>query len=196
MRLFWKKKNKDYLSYRAFVAVYPCCTQEHQAELLDILVKQPKPRKAFGIVLPENLNTISYGQLDLLHRLAINNDDIAIGSANILFGVTPYAVLEEDVNKIFGFTNWLTEEISRINGLFEGIKVSHTQEELNAGVEKLNFGSFGVLDWYAHRQGIADQDQVRDVAWVRIYQCMKMDNQRNEYERRLSEQYKRKKVKK
>ena len=60
-------------------------------------------------------------------------------------------------------------------------------------MEKLDFGSFGVLDWYARRMGITNQNEVREVAWVRIFQCMKNDAIKNEYERRLAKQYKPKK---
>mgnify|MGYP007070193940 CR=1 FL=1 len=38
--------------------------------------------------------------------------------------------------------------------------------------------------------GITNQNEVRSVAWVRIFQCMKNDAMRNNFERKLSEQYK------
>ena len=65
----------------------------------------------------------------------------------------------------------------------------YSSEEVAAGVHDLDFGSFGVLDWYAKRMGIANQNDVRDIAWVRIYQCMKNDHEQQLYERRLQEQY-------
>ena len=101
--------------------------------------------------------------------------------------------MDEDVNDVFGFVNFVANEILRINKVFSSIKVSYSPEEREAGVEELPFGSFGVLDWYAQRMHIANQNEVRDIAWVRIFQCMKNDNERNEYERRLSKIYSKKK---
>ena len=91
---------------------------------------------------------------------------------------------------MFGFTNFVTDELKRINGLFKGIKVNYSKEEIAAGIRELDFGSFGVLDWYAKRMGITNQNEVRDVAWVRIFQCMRNDCMRNNFERKLSQQYK------
>ena len=94
-----------------------------------------------------------------------------------------------DVNDVFGFLSFVTKELEKINKLFSDIKQTFSKEEEAAGIKELDFGSFGVLDWYARRMGITNQNDVRDVAWVRIYQCMKNDNMQSEYERRLQKQY-------
>lgn len=90
---------------------------------------------------------------------------------------------------VFGVINFVRSELERINNLFASIKISHTPEEIAAGVEDLNFGTFGVIDWYAKRMGITNQDEVYNVAWIRIYTCMKNDNEKAEYESRLNKQY-------
>ena len=41
--------------------------------------------------------------------------------------------------------------------------------------------------------GITNQNEVREVAWVRIYRCMYNDAMSNNYERKLSQQYMKKK---
>ena len=97
--------------------------------------------------------------------------------------------MDADVNDVFGFLSFVKEELERINKLFGDIKQTYSKEEEAAGVRDLDFGSFGVLDWYARRMGITNQNDVRDVAWVRIYQCMKNDNMQSEFERRLHKQY-------
>ena len=62
-----------------------------------------------------------------------------------------------------------------------------TAKEKQAGVEKLQFGLFGILDWYAKRMGITDHDDVLTVPWLRIYKCMDMDNKVEQYQRRLND---------
>ena len=62
-----------------------------------------------------------------------------------------------------------------------------TPEEIKAGINDLDFGPFGIIDWYAHRQGYQDQDDAAKVAWVRVCECMRIDNERIAFERRLRE---------
>lgn len=190
-----RKRNKanddGSLSYGEFLLLLPCCAEKHQRELIERLRKQDRPDKLCDADVPANLNTITYGALDDLQSAASTDDPIG-ECAKVLLGIDPMFLMAEDVNDVFGFAAFVTRELERINKLFASIKPSYSSEEKEAGIETLNFGSFGVLDWYAKRQHIANQNDVRDVSWVRIYQCMKNDNAQNEFERRLSKVYERK----
>ena len=42
-------------------------------------------------------------------------------------------------------------------------------EEIKAGINDLDFGPFGIIDWYAHRQGYQDQDDAAKVALSLIH---------------------------
>ena len=44
-----------------------------------------------------------------------------------------------------------------------------------------------MLDWYALRMGYQDQENVKDVPWMRVYKCMDMDVKRIQYQKRLQE---------
>ena len=68
-------------------------------------------------------------------------------------------------------------------------KIVPTPEERRAGVDKLSFGLFGLVDYYATRMGITDHEQVESVPWVRVYKCLDMDAEKIRYERRLREIY-------
>lgn len=185
-------KEKDKCSYKEFLLLVGLCEKEHQEELFDILKHQERPAYLCGRKVPTDLNKISYGELDDL-QTASQAKDPYFETAKILLGVNRKEFEEEDVNNIFGFINFVVKEITRINKIFSSIKPSYSSEERMAGVESLDFGAFGVLDWYAQRMHIANQNDVRDIAWVRIFQCMKNDNEKNEYERRLSKVYQNKK---
>lgn len=178
--------------YGMFVLLFSCCKKEVQDDLLLRLHAQPRPDTLCGINVPEDLYSLSYGKLDDLQTVA-KSEDLVSELCKVLLGLEDNRLLyNEDVNKVFGFTNFVTKELEKINKLFAEIKPHYSNEEREAGIESLNFGSFGVLDWYAQRMHIANQNEVRDIAWVRIYQCMKNDNEKNEFERRLSEVYNRK----
>lgn len=182
---------KDSHTYGEFQLLLSCCKEGHQRELIEKLREQGRPDRLCGVDVPANLNTITYGTLDDLQSAASAKDPFG-ECARILLGVDPSTLTDEDVNDVFGFANFVTHELERINKLFASIKPSYSAEEKEAGIESLNFGSFGVLDWYAKRQHIPNQNDVRDVSWVRIYQCMKNDNEQNEFERRLHKVYERK----
>ena len=85
------------------------------------------------------------------------------------------------------FVGWVTGEVGKINRLFESTSVKPTELERRAGIEKLQFGLFGMLDYYALRMGFQDHDDVLKVKWLRIYKCIDIDNQKNQYQRRLQE---------
>ena len=187
-----KKKNRAWeedCSYKDFLTLFPFAMKSVQKELLERLKGQKRPETLCGKAVPKDLNAVTYGTLDDL-RTAGETDDPAGTCVKILLGAEPRELLTESVNDVFGFTNFVTDELKRINGLFKGIKVNYSKEEIAAGIRELDFGSFGVLDWYAKRMGITNQNEVRDVAWVRIFQCMRNDCMRNNFERKLSQQYK------
>lgn len=175
-------------SYGEFLVLLQCCTEEHATELINTLSCADKPSFICGEEVPENLNMITYGELDDLSRIGVN-DDAATRILNILFDLDPIDIYKVNVFDVFGFINFVRDEISRINTLFSSIKISHTSEEIAAGIDDLNFGTFGVVDWYARRMGITNQDEVYSIPWIRIYTCMKNDNEKSEYESRLHKQY-------
>lgn len=186
------KKDDDKCSYGDFLMFFGLCKKEVQDNLIEVLREQECPYSLCDKKIPKDLGSITYGQLDDL-QTAINAEDPLADTCKILLGIERKNLLEEDVNDVFGFLNFVTKEIDRINKLFSSIKVNYSSEELEAGVKDLQFGAFGVLDWYAQRMHIANQNDVRNIAWVRVFQCMKNDNERNEYERRLSKIYTKKK---
>lgn len=185
-----KRKNgiKMNYTYGEFLVLFPCCKAEHGMELLEVLKRATKPAFIGKKEVPANLNVISYGMLDDLHNSSSSADPIA-SAMKILLGVDEKFAYSQNVFDVFGFNNFVVSEIQKINKLFSALKVRYSSEEISAGVKDLNFGSFGVLDWYARRMGIVNQNDVREVAWIRIYNCMKNDTEQNNYERRLRKQY-------
>lgn len=188
--MIFRKRNrrKKITTYGEFLTLYPCCRPSHQEYLLKKLWKAGKPSFLHDKEVPENFNTITYGQLDDLSR-ARNSEDPAVTSIEIIMGMTAEEIYKLNVFDVFGFANFCLNELTRINKLFQSIKPSHSSEEIAAGINDLDFGTFGVVDWYAKRMGITNQDEVFNVAWIRIFTCMKNDNATNEYESRLHKQY-------
>lgn len=189
MGLFKRHKRNPHglesCSYGDFLILLPLCVEESRRSIIGNLNAVGRPNYIGNIQVPDNLNGITYGKLDDLSRVGSEKDPMA-SLLEILLDLKPEDIYRLPVTKVFGFSNFVVKEVERINSLFAAIKLDHTSEEISAGIESLNFGSFGVLDWYARRMRITNQNEVRSVPWVRIYTCMKNDTAQAAYERRYN----------
>lgn len=137
---------------------------------------------------PADLNGLTMGQLMELQGVKTVADCIFI-PPRVILGMEREEVMATKVDEIFGLANWASEEMKRIAKLFEATSVPTTPEEEKAGIGKLSFGMFGLLDYYAQRMGITDHAEVERVPWVRVYKCMEMDAERIKFDRRLRKIY-------
>lgn len=144
-----------------------------------------RPEKVGGKATPETLNDITLGQL--LELSMTTEDDVFHKICEVLLGLKPAETDKARAVDVVRFCGWVMSEVNKINALFDKVDSKPSQQELRAGVRKLNFGIFGLIDWYALRMGYHDHAEVESVPWVRVYKCMDMDNQRNQYQRRLQE---------
>lgn len=136
---------------------------------------------------PETLNDLTIGQLIELSE--VNEHDAFFKICGVILGMQPQDVDKARATDVVRFGGWVLAEVEKINNLFGNIETKPTPQERQAGVDKLKFGLFGLIDWYARRMGITDHDEVFGVAWLRIYKCLDMDTKQNLYQRRLQEVY-------
>lgn len=153
---------------------------------LDLEIRDmPRPIRVGDRTTPEGIETMTMGQMLTLSSC---KDDWS------MFYAVCHELLDMDSREtdaayapqVVMFVGWAIHEIERMNELFKGIKTTKTAEEKRAGCEKLDFGAFGLVDWYAKRMGIHDHEEVMNVPCLRVYQCLKMDAERDEYEKRLA----------
>lgn len=177
------------MTYKEFLLLSSVMDEQELERLLERLNNSRKPRFFCDKEVPKDLFGLSYGDLEDLQGSLHTGEDPAVACLKCVLGVSEAEVYDAPVSYVYGVMIFVTKEIEKINKLFESIKPKYTDEELRAGVQNLHYGTFGVLDWYARRMGIGNQNDVRDVAWVRIFNCMKMDNEKDAYERRLHKEY-------
>lgn len=151
-----------------------------------MLETTPKPMRVCGRRLPADLNDLTLGELFRLQS-AGGDRELIETVAEVLLKVTPRRALRENGMRMYGFVFWVGRELERIAGMFAAINTPPTGDEIRAGIRELDFGPFGIIDWYARRQGYADQNEAANAAWIRVYECMRIDNKRAAYERRLRE---------
>lgn len=151
---------------------------------LDNLQQTKKPVKLAGEATPENLDGITFGQLVRLQEIR-GFSDLLFTPPAVLLELKKEQVMSADFEDVVGFSNWVGKEVARIGELFAKTNVPPTPEQERAGISRLKFGMFGILDYYALRMRITDHEAVEEVPWVRIYKCLDMDAQRARFERRL-----------
>ena len=152
------------------------------------LNRQPRPERLFGRRVPRDLDGLTFGELLSLQDAAegTSADSVVTLARIILKSRLPAGwILRERADKVFGFVGFVAKELERIGKLFKSVEHAPDDDEVAAGINDLDFGAFGLLDWYARRMGITNHDDAMSVPWLRVYQCMKMDADRDAYERRL-----------
>lgn len=187
IRRNWEKIDKlryERLLYpfSKFILLMPYMTEES----IKSLVLIPPPKTFCKKAVPQDLQMATFGMLTKLQHAPVDNDyyKTCCSLVSVLMDVDTKEVAEQPALEVLGIVNMVQSEIEKIGKLFQSLNTEHTSDELNAGIEKLNFGAFGLVDWYAQRMGIIDHEEVFKTTWVRIYQCMKIDHENNEFEKR------------
>ena len=167
---------------RDFLKWEPYLNESMQSSLREIAC----PLRMGSADVPQDLNGITLGQLTTL-QTASDSRTFFEAFSNILLKMTPKEAMKAKVVPMMGIANMVMKELERITQLFQSISPEPTAIEIQAGSEKLNFGIFGLADWYARRMGMTDQDEAFDTGWVRVWQCLKNDTTEMQYRKRLAE---------
>lgn len=146
-----------------------------------------RPEKVGGHAVPETFNELTIGQV--LELSSLTEDDAVTGVCRVVLNMTPQEVMKARAVEVVRFVGWALAELEKINDLFKAAQIEPTAEERRAGVQALDFGLFGMIDWYAVRMGIHDHDEVLGVNWMRVYKCVDMDNKKALFQRKLQEVY-------
>ena len=144
-----------------------------------------RPAYIGEVKCPEDLSALTIGQLIEIGEASGADTDYRI--IGIVLGMDKEQADKCRATDVVAFLSWIGRQVKRINKLFESIQTRPTAKEKQAGVDNLQFGLFGILDWYAKRMGITNHDEVLTVPWLRIYKCMEMDNKVEQYQRRYNE---------
>lgn len=177
MKITLKKRTTQQL-----LAIERVLTPESRAALMRL----PKPDKVCGRRTPRDLNDLTIGELlDL--QTGSDAHGLIERIASVILKVRPGRCYRERADRMLGFVFWVGRELERIASLFASVSSQPTPDEIKAGINDLDFGAFGILDWYSHRQGYQDQNDAAKVAWVRVHECLRIDNKRAAFERRLRE---------
>lgn len=146
----------------------------------------PPPHKYKGIKIAQDLQGATFGTLTQLQQSAKGNDYMGTCCkiVSVVTGIAEKKVPKCKAVVVLGIVNMVKTEMERIGKLFQSLNVEHTSDELAAGIESLDFGAFGIVDWYAQRMGIIDHEEVFNTPWARIFQCMRIDHDNSEFEKR------------
>lgn len=176
------RSERLHLPFVVFVSLMPYMTEQSVKSLVLI----PPPKVFCKKDVPQDLQLVTFGVLTQLQGAAKDNDYLktCCNLVSVLTGVPANIVASKRAIDVLGIVNIIQSEMERIGKLFKSLQTDKTSDELAAGIDKLEFGAFGILDWYAQRMGIIDHEEVFATPWGRIYQCMKIDHENQEFEKR------------
>lgn len=162
---------------------------KHGRFVEDFDVKElSRPTKVGGNPVPSDLNLLTLGELLQLQEMQTELDAMMV-PCRVLFKMEDEEIMNARAVDVVRLASWVSREVKRIGDLFASCHNEPKPQEVKAGIHKLNFGVFGMIDWYARRMGIADHEEVERVPWVRVFKCMQMDSEMEAYNRRLNEVY-------
>ena len=148
-------------------------------------LKEVTPPARIGLTdAPQSLDDLTLGQLIQLEQIGAEKGVFA-AIAVVLLNKDGDWAMKAPALPMLGLRNMVVKEQDRIAGLFRSLVREPEAAEIMAGIEKLDFGMFGLADWYARRMGITDHDEVFDTPWLRIWQCRKNDIEEADYQKRL-----------
>ena len=177
------RQERLYLPFADFVRLMPYMTKE----TINSLVIIPPPKVFCGKDVPTTLQMVTFGTLVQLQTSPKEDSqylDACCALVSVLLGVDKAQVAKRPAIEVLGIVNMVQGEMERIGKLFQSLNGEKTSDEVSAGIDRLNFGAFGIVDWYAQRMGIVDHEEVFATPWARIWQCMKIDHENNEFEKR------------
>lgn len=155
-----------------------------EADQIGALKEIAPPARVGGKEAPQDLNDLTLGQLIQLESIGAEKGVFAAIAVVLLDKSEDWAA-KAPAMEMLGLRNMVVKEQDRIAGLFRSLARDPEPAEIMAGIEGLNFGMFGLADWYARRMGISDHDDAFDTPWLRIWQCRKNDIEEAEYQKRL-----------
>ena len=176
------RRERLFLPFAQFVALMAYMTED----TIKSLVLIPPPKKFCKVDVPDTLQMVTFGMLTRLQQAPKDNDYLKTCCllVSTLTGVSPDVVASRRAYDVLGIVNMIQGEMERIGKLFQSLQTDKSSDELAAGIDRLEFGTFGIVDWYAQRMGIVDHEEVFNTPWQRIFQCMKIDHENNEFEKR------------
>ena len=171
-----------YKPFAVFVSLMAYMTEDTVKSLVLI----PPPKVFCKVSIPDTLQQATFGTLVQLQQAPKGNDYLKSCCAlvSVLTGVDARIVASRRAFDVLGIVNMVQGEMERIGRLFQSLNTDKSSDEQAAGIDRLNFGAFGIVDWYAQRMGIVDHEDVFNTPWARIFQCMKIDHENNEFEKR------------
>lgn len=177
-------KNKA-LTFHEFNTLIDVCYNREQ--LAEQVKKAPKPEKVGEVALPEDLSELTFGQIIML--LSSGEEETFVQMACDVFKIDN--INDARAEEAWGFLMWLQHSLLAIAERFNKCHIEPTAEEMQAGANRVSFGWFGLIDWFALRMRIS-HEQAENTCWMNVLRSLEIDTEKQRYERRFRQLQERK----
>lgn len=171
-------KNTTFAEFCYYMDVFDVSGDKFES-MLNELKSYPVPE-----MFNKSLGELKFRQLNDLQESIKDFNDLLFDSFEIIYYASKEYVMTLPAFDCLRFALFVKDELEYISKLFKEIEYKPTPEEQRAGINNTSSGFFGLIDWYARRMGITNHDRVVELQWLTIYKCLKMDFDKNMFERR------------
>ena len=188
MRIDKNTTLKDFIFYTDLFRL-----EEKQIDdLFNKLELKGRPSSILKKTVPPDLDYLTFGELGKIQSIKTVEDMLFV-PIKIILDIDKEKVLNCKAFDVIRFMLFVKKELERIGKLFSEIKYKPSAEEIQAGINQIDNGIFGIMDWYARRMGIINHEYIENISWLIIYKCMAIDNTNAKFEKKLREIYSKKK---
>lgn len=133
---------------------------------------------------PENFDSITYGQrIDLAE---INSSNFITLPLYVIAGMDETAISQLNAAKVLRFSFLAIDELQKMKDRDEKyLAYEPDEDEIKAGVKKMNHGVFGVIDTIAKRCPQYTHEDVLKLGQQQVYMMLKIDIDNANYAKRL-----------
>lgn len=141
------------------------------------------PTQIGSTAVPQDLDAITYGQRIDLEE--ISEDNLLFLPLKVLCEKSEAEILEMNASQVIRFASMVAAERQRLNARdAKDLRYDPDEDEIKAGILKLNNGLFATIDSLAKRMHI-DHDAVLQLSQQKVYMMMKIDIDSAKYAKRL-----------
>ena len=173
------------MTFQDFNTIIDVCWNREQ--LVQQIKEAPKPEKVGDVVLPNDLTELTFGEVIML--LSCDAEESFVQAAASIFKIED--INNEQAEQAWGFLMWVQKDILAIAERFSKCSIEPTADELQAGANRMSFGWFGLIDWFALRMHIT-HEQAENTCWMNVLRSLEIDTEKQRYERRFRQLQERK----
>jgi len=104
-----------------------------------------------------------------------------------LTSIPHFILMHTKIKKTYPFIKLVVDDLAKRNKRDEMLAISYTRKEVSAGIRKLNFGDFGIIDALVRRyNGAYTHEQIENWKDIAVFTALRIEVETSKYQRNLN----------